>query len=188
MQNSDDESGDSPSSMPAHTADLPVSAADVIDRMKSELGVKSDTQLAEIIGKSSKTIHSWRVRNSVPYEAALLIAFNHRTSLDYLLLGRHQSDAATFAEALEEEILRPKIANFLEERAIGLSASGVPFLAVELASILARSYASDRRMMKMLVDGGYMTRDEFLRFLKEYGSITKYDEFITRHAAAKQHK
>lgn len=187
MKNFEDADQDGPLAPSPHAGmTVPSCAADVINRMKAELNVKTDTQLGKIIGKSSKTIHSWRIRNSIPYESALLVAINYNRSLDYLLLGKHRDINKSQTCILDSAILRSKILNFLKDRTIGLSEDIVPLLAIELAMIIARYYDNDQHMMNILVDGGYMTREEFLRLLEEYGSIAKYNEFVDRHNSVKK--
>ncbi|MDD5227323.1 MAG: helix-turn-helix transcriptional regulator [Methylococcales bacterium] len=64
-----------------------ISAENVITRLKQLLNVKTDLELAEILGVSKPTISAWRQRNSVPHTICIQIAQEKNVSLDWLLTG-----------------------------------------------------------------------------------------------------
>lgn len=59
---------------------------ETLRRMRHRIGVKSDSQLADYIGVSSKTPSNWRARGSIPEEYTRLFAEQTNTSLDWLVL------------------------------------------------------------------------------------------------------
>lgn len=64
-----------------------ISAESTINRLKQLLAVKTDFDLAEIIGVSKPTISAWRQRNSVPHTICIQISQEKNVSLDWLLTG-----------------------------------------------------------------------------------------------------
>lgn len=64
-----------------------ISAESVIERLKQLFEVKTDQELAGILGVSKPTISSWRQRNSVSHTICIQISQEKNISLDWLLAG-----------------------------------------------------------------------------------------------------
>lgn len=64
-----------------------LTGAEVVDRLRSALGLASDGALARHLGASRMTVSSWRTRDSRPYAACVAVAEETGVSLDWLLLG-----------------------------------------------------------------------------------------------------
>ena len=68
-------------------------ADQVIARIKSVVGAKSDRELARYFEMGDTTITSKRQRGSVPYDEAVQIALTKGISLDWLILGKGEPPA-----------------------------------------------------------------------------------------------
>ncbi len=67
----------------------------VIKRIKGALRVKTDSDLAQLMCVSNKTISSWRSRNSIPIETVIGASRYCRKSIDFLLFGRDREASET---------------------------------------------------------------------------------------------
>jgi len=63
------------------------SAADIIARLKHQLQLATDADLAVVLGVSRTTLSNWRVRNSVPLARLQRICRKAGIPIDYLLTG-----------------------------------------------------------------------------------------------------
>ncbi|MDZ3992828.1 helix-turn-helix domain-containing protein [Pseudomonas sp. Teo4] len=71
--------------------------ASVLARLKLITGSETDVQLARALAVSPQTLSSWKVRDSIPYALCIDIARQRGCSLDWLLLGEHDSGQPTWA-------------------------------------------------------------------------------------------
>lgn len=62
-------------------------AEDVLGRLRLIYGVKTDTELAEALGKKKNTLSTWKSRNSKPFEICEQVALERGISIDWLLTG-----------------------------------------------------------------------------------------------------
>jgi hypothetical protein len=69
------------------------SVTDIIDRMKTVLGITMDKELSEALGGSRGFISVIKNRGSIPYEECITLALDRGISLDWLLLGRGTKEA-----------------------------------------------------------------------------------------------
>lgn len=60
----------------------------VINRMKTLLGIASDTALSEYFGGHKTLMSNKKVRGSIPFDEAMQLALERGVSLDWLLLGK----------------------------------------------------------------------------------------------------
>ncbi|MCD9124010.1 helix-turn-helix domain-containing protein [Cupriavidus sp. UGS-1] len=65
---------------------------DIVDRMKSVIGVSKDVDLADHLGGSRSSLSVWRKRGSIPVDECIKLALEKNISLDWLMLGRGQRD------------------------------------------------------------------------------------------------
>lgn len=70
-----------------------VDVNDIIDRLKTMLNVRHDTDLAKHFGRSPHNIYTWRDRNSLDFR--FLIEFFWDEDLNYIFKGeRYNNDTA----------------------------------------------------------------------------------------------
>ncbi|GGY12769.1 LexA family transcriptional regulator [Massilia dura] len=72
----------------------------IVNRMKTVLGVESDTDAAKILGGTRSMLSLWKNRGSVPFQQCIEMAEKHNISLDWLVLGRGSKEVAT-ADAVQ---------------------------------------------------------------------------------------
>jgi len=60
---------------------------DIIDRLKEKFALKSDMQVAKLLGVEQNTLSSWKKRNKVPYEKLDTLSMKYKISLEWLLSG-----------------------------------------------------------------------------------------------------
>ena len=77
------------------------SATDVLDRLQSVLGAKSDSEICRMLDISRATIGSWRSRDSVPYSLCVNIAEDKDISLDWLLMGKGDMNPHAHPDAVD---------------------------------------------------------------------------------------
>jgi hypothetical protein len=68
-----------------------VSVTDIIDRMKTVLGVQQDKQASELLGGSKSFISVIKNRGTIPFTECLTLAIEKGARLDWLILGRGES-------------------------------------------------------------------------------------------------
>lgn len=68
--------------------------AEVLTRLKLLTGANTDAELSRALSVSPQTLSSWKVRESIPYSLCIEIAKKHACSLDWLLLGQAEHNAA----------------------------------------------------------------------------------------------
>ncbi|WP_267273271.1 helix-turn-helix domain-containing protein [Pseudomonas putida] len=73
--------------------------AEVLTRLKLLTGANTDAELSRALSVSPQTLSSWKVRESIPYSLCIDIAKKHACSLDWLLLGQAEHNAAAPGEA-----------------------------------------------------------------------------------------
>lgn len=57
----------------------------VISNLKKELGLKNNTQLANILGVSTQTMGNWKIRSKIPYKEIHTVCLNKNLDLNYIL-------------------------------------------------------------------------------------------------------
>jgi hypothetical protein len=123
-----------------------IDAPAIIDRMKRELGVGYDKDLAAELGITGSAIGKWRERGSVPLEIVLDVASKRDLSLDYLINGDTQERLPAFgthlrprgASAVEAEVLAVAMERAAQEWAAGHP--GHDLRVFDLAGRTARLY------------------------------------------------
>ncbi|MFK2914443.1 helix-turn-helix domain-containing protein [Pseudomonas sp. 3HC3] len=68
--------------------------AAVLTRLKLLTDAQTDAELSRALSVSPQTLSSWKVRESIPYSLCIDIAKKHACSLDWLLLGQAEHNAA----------------------------------------------------------------------------------------------
>ncbi|MCE2504289.1 MAG: helix-turn-helix domain-containing protein [Chlorobi bacterium] len=64
----------------------------LIDRIKEEIGLEKDTELADLLGKAQNTISTWRIRNSrLPIDQLIPKCDDLGIKIDwnYVIYGEH---------------------------------------------------------------------------------------------------
>ena len=64
-----------------------IDVSGIINRMKEVLGINTDSELANYLDISNKTISSWRNRNSIPMDLVVAIGFATDTPVEYIVAG-----------------------------------------------------------------------------------------------------
>jgi hypothetical protein len=65
-----------------------LSTRDVLSRIKDELGLDTDLELAEVMGVGIRRIHNWKHRNTVPTEEIVAVCGKEGLDLQYILTGQ----------------------------------------------------------------------------------------------------
>ena len=73
---------------------------EVLERLKLQLDVDSDRELAKALGVAASTLSSWRQREVVPYAICVDVALERGVNLDWLVLGREREGIDQNAAAL----------------------------------------------------------------------------------------
>ena len=68
--------------------DALLSTRDVLNRIKDELGLDTDLELADVMGVGIRRIHNWKHRNTVPTEEIVAICGKEGLDLQYVLTGQ----------------------------------------------------------------------------------------------------
>ncbi len=68
--------------------------SDILDRLKKELGTKSDTSFAKALGLRQSSVSGAKKRQQIPPAWAVQVAARTGASLDWLLLGRQTAPPA----------------------------------------------------------------------------------------------
>jgi len=61
---------------------------DALSRIKEELGIQTDIELADVMGVGIRRIHNWKQRNTVPTESIVAICGAEGLDLEYILTGK----------------------------------------------------------------------------------------------------
>ena len=64
------------------------SASQVIERIKSVVGVSTDSDLCRVTNTNRQALSNWKARDSVPYTLCVQVAKEFNVSIDWLLTGR----------------------------------------------------------------------------------------------------
>lgn len=75
-------------SSPETEDDIRLSTRTVLSRIKGELGLDTDQELADVMGISVRRIHNWKLRNTVPTEEIVAICGKEGLDLQYILTGQ----------------------------------------------------------------------------------------------------
>jgi phage repressor protein C with HTH and peptisase S24 domain len=65
-----------------------INTKDALGRIKDELGIHTDAELAEALSVSIRRIHNWKQRNTVPTEAIVALCGSEGLDLEYILTGK----------------------------------------------------------------------------------------------------
>lgn len=63
-------------------------SGEILDEIKRQKNLKSDTELAELFHVSPSTVTNWRVRNSTPFDAIVSFCEKEGINLSWLLTGQ----------------------------------------------------------------------------------------------------
>lgn len=64
-----------------------ISTKDTLGRIKDELGLHTDVELADAMGVGIRRIHNWKQRNTIPTEAIVALCGAEGLDLEYILTG-----------------------------------------------------------------------------------------------------
>lgn len=64
-----------------------INTKDTLGRIKEELGIQTDVELADAMGVGIRRIHNWKQRNTIPTEAIVAICGSEGLDLEYILTG-----------------------------------------------------------------------------------------------------
>jgi len=64
-----------------------INTKDALGRIKEELGLQTDAELADVMSVNIRRIHNWKQRNTVPTEAIVAICGSEGLDLEYILTG-----------------------------------------------------------------------------------------------------
>lgn len=70
-----------------------INTKEVLSRIKEELGIQTDAELAEAMSVSIRRIHNWKQRNTVPTEAIVALCGSDGLDLEYILTGAKSNSA-----------------------------------------------------------------------------------------------
>lgn len=154
---------------------------DIIDRMKTVLGVQQDKQVSEALGGSRGFVSVIKNRGTIPFAECLSMAIERGISLDWLILGRGESGiggevavavqaphlvelpffdagAAVWGEALAEQSWRVP-AQWLELQRLGVGDAIVVRVAGDaMAPLLAEDEIVLVNREQRAIDGVYLVR------------------------------
>jgi DNA-directed RNA polymerase specialized sigma subunit len=57
---------------------------DILNRLKKELEIKNDSELAKILDLSGGVISNWKARNKIPYSEIFSICENNNLDINYI--------------------------------------------------------------------------------------------------------
>lgn len=64
-----------------------INTKDTLSRIKEELGIQTDVELAEAMDVGIRRIHNWKQRNTIPTESIVAICGSEGLDLEYILTG-----------------------------------------------------------------------------------------------------
>lgn len=70
-----------------------INTKDALARIKEELGIQTDAELAEAMSVGIRRIHNWKQRNTVPTEAIVALCGSEGLDLEYILTGNKAGTA-----------------------------------------------------------------------------------------------
>lgn len=76
---------------------------DIVDRMKSVVGVSKDVDLAEHLGGARSTLSVWKRRGSIPLDECIKLATDRCISLDWLILGRGEQQVGKAGDEQDQK-------------------------------------------------------------------------------------
>lgn len=97
------------------------SANDVIDRMLSLYGVRTNKELSQIFDASPGLIANWKVRNNVPLDFLIKVKNEKNVSLDWLVFGQEMEKGRILSD-LENLALQAFNALSDREKILAISA------------------------------------------------------------------
>jgi hypothetical protein len=93
---------------------IKVDTSNVIERLQTLYGVKTDAALAKKLRVSSGAIHNWRARETVPYEQVVHAALHFGCNLRWLMLGDVENAPAMLRDNLRQQRMTQFIAQWTE--------------------------------------------------------------------------
>lgn len=82
---------------------------DILERIKKKLKLKSDREVAEIMGVQQQNITNWKTRNTVPYQEIISLCLVRNINLIYILTGKENKETNNSNENLsknESELIK----------------------------------------------------------------------------------
>ncbi len=154
-----------------------IDAEAVITRIKVELGITKDTELANMMEISNKTISSWRKRNSIPIEILLQATVATGRKIDYFLFGKEEprQNTVTMQDLLSDENFRnfkilgrstliTVLSEYAEEELAFLDEEELAEKGDSLGATFLLSLSAVQAERKALVDNNKMSEEEFVEY------------------------
>ncbi len=155
---------------------------EILDRMKKACGINTDSQLAEHLDVSNKTVSSWRTRNSLPIEAILQVSEETNTRIDYFLFGvdREPLSTSDFAQMFNFDDLRMRdfeiagesiivsvLGEFADEELAFMDETEISAHGKSLGASIIRTLALIRQERRALLDSGKMDEASFDEYARK---------------------
>jgi hypothetical protein len=102
-----------------------INTKDTLGRIKEELGIQTDVELAEAMEVGIRRIHNWKQRNTIPTEAIVAICGSEGLDLEYILTGnrahaaRCNTDECGAAPVCDQPRVNPPYKRFVKYDAHG---------------------------------------------------------------------
>lgn len=94
--------------------DSQLSTRDVLSRIKDELGLDTDLELADVMGVGIRRIHNWKHRNTVPTEEIVGVCGKEGLDLQYILTGQRIGLGRSGGEGEITRMQTPSVSNCLD--------------------------------------------------------------------------
>ena len=154
---------------------------DIIDRMKAASNIRTDAELAAHLSVSSKTVSSWRSRNSLPIESVLQISEETNKNIEYFLLGdQEKRPEAQLSELFDfgdlrirdfelagESILAGILEQFAGEGLAFMDEREIKKRGEDLGLSIAHSLALVRQERRALLDSGKLDDVSFEEYVRK---------------------
>jgi hypothetical protein len=82
---------------------------DILERIKSELILKNDREVADIMGVKTQNVTNWKIRNTIPFLEIISLCLEKDINLIYILTGKKKEKININDKNLkknEEEIIK----------------------------------------------------------------------------------
>ncbi len=74
-----------------------INTKDTLGRIKHEMNIHTDAELADVMGVGLRRIHNWKQRNTIPTEAIVALCGAEGLDLEYILTGNKAASARSAA-------------------------------------------------------------------------------------------
>ena len=147
-----------------------INAGAVIDRMKEAAGVRTNDELAGLLGLRSGAVSNWRTRNSIPLDQLVEYAAQRGVSLDWLILGQGdrtlRAPSAPPSELIVDDLLDLALETAAREHA--LATPGGVMTVSELVRPALGHYDKYYRLCEdFVLRGGGNTRELFVSIIAQ---------------------